>query len=809
MRYAPRFPCAGPADTIQKLAPLFPCYEPAQSRELRNAVFKWLEDLKKSSKLGGVLIRRTTLDDCCGQRYEELLLALSTMVIRSKIENGTMPGFQMSFAYEQAVSLQPSQTHLVPLAIAHRVVLGKMVEKRRGAKEKWAAFARLMDQREEKVREMEERVRVQEEEDRDREEKETQTKRSKTYEENVIRKWKNNWLGDPRWLDIILNGDPEATRDRFLELGFEQAFENQEYFREERDKETTKISLKGLDDQVAEQRRRVEEIRRLRELSGGLTSKAPVSPVKPAMVQETEEKKRGIKIEFTEHQALHIKNMVDLPKRKKDRQNEYSDLLNNLREEMILASAPAQRAYEKPEVPMYYNSNYSESEDFSNGAATPAYDTDEREVYNPRLNVEHGTPASRSDYSGSLGFERSPIPGRSPIPDDGIYEHEYSPNMESESIAELVIESESAMESQHRQEQDQEQEDYQNGYVEEDTMDIDSHSPLPQPRSPLPPSRTATPLHDPILATPLSERTYSTFSPNETFSPFSAIRPSQYTTDKKRNSLSFGEELHRPQKKNSFNFDDDSYEEQYAEQIVNKLTAAPFSPEKQTPMPARGGGLGRGFGPGGYGGGRGFTLVDDSLDASTQDTERLPTAPSFRMEVSPDPSTLPSPDLSSHSHSQTNGDLNLTHSYTPRAASPASPALPSGFHAPLRNKSPAIISGFRIPSAASTLSPPGDTRSFSGGFPPPDDTRTFSGSFSPAVNQSLHEGQEYEYSPAKPAQTPTEDLLRSGDYNSVFKSRPKIALSPQFSPTKVGSPGGYMGRGRGLNIDLGEEDLDL
>jgi hypothetical protein len=31
--------------------------------------------------------------------------------------------------------------------------------------------------------------------------------------------------------------------------------------------------------------------------------------------------------------------------------------------------------------------------------------------------------------------------------------------------------------------------------------------------------------------------------------------------------------------------------------------------------------------------------------------------------------------------------------------------------------------------------------------------------------------------------TPKEDLLLSSDYNSVFKSRPKIALSPKFSPS--------------------------
>lgn len=51
------------------------------------------------------------------------------------------------------------------------------------------------------------------------------------------------------------------------------------------------------------------------------------------------------------------------------------------------------------------------------------------------------------------------------------------------------------------------------------------------------------------------------------------------------------------------------------------------------------------------------------------------------------------------------------------------------------------------------------------------------------------------------ASTPTEDLLRSGDYNSVFKSRPKIALSPAFSP----SPAWDVPAALGLNISLAED----
>lgn len=37
------------------------------------------------------------MDDCCGQRYEELLLALSTMVLKDRIEQGQLPGFNLSF----------------------------------------------------------------------------------------------------------------------------------------------------------------------------------------------------------------------------------------------------------------------------------------------------------------------------------------------------------------------------------------------------------------------------------------------------------------------------------------------------------------------------------------------------------------------------------------------------------------------------------------------------------------------------------------------------------------------------------------
>ena len=45
--------------------------------------------------------------------------------------------------------------------------------------------------------------------------------------------------------------------------------------------------------------------------------------------------------------------------------------------------------------------------------------------------------------------------------------------------------------------------------------------------------------------------------------------------------------------------------------------------------------------------------------------------------------------------------------------------------------------------------------------------------------------------------TPKEELFASEDYNSVFKSRPKVALSPSFSPIPQSGLGARQGLGKG------------
>jgi hypothetical protein len=212
------------------------------------------------------------------------------------------------------VSTQPSPLYLTPLTVAHRYALGSILQARRSAKEQWETFERMLDEKEAEIAAMAEKIPDNEEEAEKPEE--PKSKRQRDYEESTRRKWENNWLGDPRWLDLMLNGDPEPKRDRFLELSFEQAYENKHYFAEARAAPPPAISLKGLENQVAEQRRRVAEIRRLRELTtAGAPSpvKSSSSPSKRASAQA--EEKKGLKIEFTKHQNLHLKDMAEAPSR--------------------------------------------------------------------------------------------------------------------------------------------------------------------------------------------------------------------------------------------------------------------------------------------------------------------------------------------------------------------------------------------------------------------------------------------------------------------------------------------------------------
>ncbi|KAJ8609528.1 hypothetical protein MRB53_039086 [Persea americana] len=76
------FKLLSPTHYRDRLSQHFPCINGLKAKEFRNATYKWLNELKKERHLGDVIVRRSILDDCAGARYEDLLLQLSSHVLR-------------------------------------------------------------------------------------------------------------------------------------------------------------------------------------------------------------------------------------------------------------------------------------------------------------------------------------------------------------------------------------------------------------------------------------------------------------------------------------------------------------------------------------------------------------------------------------------------------------------------------------------------------------------------------------------------------------------------------------------------------
>ncbi|KAL1924065.1 uncharacterized protein VTP21DRAFT_7100 [Calcarisporiella thermophila] len=72
-----------PRNAEERFISCWPPLDVAQAREYRNIVFKWIEQLKKDGFLpANLIVRRSFFDECRGDRFERILLALSTHVIQ-------------------------------------------------------------------------------------------------------------------------------------------------------------------------------------------------------------------------------------------------------------------------------------------------------------------------------------------------------------------------------------------------------------------------------------------------------------------------------------------------------------------------------------------------------------------------------------------------------------------------------------------------------------------------------------------------------------------------------------------------------
>lgn len=213
-----------PEETRNKLKPFFPPLEPLQSLNLRAALFRSLEQAKKTGALGrDAVLRKTMLDECKGEKLEEVLAVFSNAVLRKSLrEDFTPQSIAQQLASENLSYLKDRQLALSTLLVVHRASLQNHLRHKKSSRAVYTDFSNLLDLNERRIV-------------RRREFLKELTEKSEVLDINngngveaLIHMVEKNWAGSEGWLEVLLYGDSRAHRDGLLATPFDDVWKHVE-----------------------------------------------------------------------------------------------------------------------------------------------------------------------------------------------------------------------------------------------------------------------------------------------------------------------------------------------------------------------------------------------------------------------------------------------------------------------------------------------------------------------------------------------------------------------------------------------------
>lgn len=289
-----------------KLRPFFPPLEPLQSVNLRAALFRALSELKKNGDLGReTILRKTMLDDCKGEKLNEVLAVFSSAVLGKMVAISAEdmiwnPAMKLS----TATSISPTDyQNLVPFILAHQVSLNAAGVRRHETYDRYDRFSQLLD---EKKIELVERANTEQESHQD----------LQVDLEILARELRTNWLGSEEWATALLDGGSKSSTDAFLELPFSQAWA--------RAKPSTARDLVCSDkadlvnDLETRVRRLRSRVRRWHDFNESLSGeRGNISP--------TKKKSEESRLLFRDHRSLTVASISKAVRKPEDRERVLKD----------------------------------------------------------------------------------------------------------------------------------------------------------------------------------------------------------------------------------------------------------------------------------------------------------------------------------------------------------------------------------------------------------------------------------------------------------------------------------------------------
>ena len=281
-----------PEEARNKLKPFFPPLDQVQSLNLRAALLRSLEQAKKTGALGrDAVVRKTMLDECRGERLEEVLAVFSSAVLKRIIAEeqasaADHPPLAQTLALENR-GYSGERTQITVLTIAHKASLSRALRHRELKRGQFNDLADLLDLKQRSLARIRAKVR------------ETSSQGAPRPTDSVVcQAVRNNWSGNERWAEILLSGE-DSNKDGLLSTPFDRVWRRVQANRLTELEEQSKGLLERLDARVRIQQDRLEKWKRFRQKIQG-------DPENEGNKTQGSQKRTGIDLGFGAHENLHI-----------------------------------------------------------------------------------------------------------------------------------------------------------------------------------------------------------------------------------------------------------------------------------------------------------------------------------------------------------------------------------------------------------------------------------------------------------------------------------------------------------------------
>lgn len=238
------------------------------------------------------------LDECKGERLEEVLAVFSNAVLKKVLQN-QHTGFE-ALAQQLALenfSYTGERTVLSSLILAHKVSLSKHLRGKEEARARYYDFSDLLNLTERRVARRHEQLKQAMEENK------IHGKMSQTEVHTLQDTVQNNWSGNADWLESILYGDSsKSTAESFLATRFEKVWQYVDVGNLDEIEDTNPVGLlEQLNARVKDQESRLA---RWQDFGKSLLQATATSPLKNSA--QASSKPSKLDLGFSLHQTLQI-----------------------------------------------------------------------------------------------------------------------------------------------------------------------------------------------------------------------------------------------------------------------------------------------------------------------------------------------------------------------------------------------------------------------------------------------------------------------------------------------------------------------